>query len=131
MLKNQNFKFSKKFRLRTAYDFQNVRLNGFKKYFGILKVHYIKSEHSYGRMGMLIYKKGINAVIRNRVKRIIRENFRFEREEFAYIDMVIVLNLNFKFLPKSVKEQDPSLIIEQFLLNDLKSIFSFLKKIKI
>ena len=45
-----------------------------------------------GRLGTAVSKKNVNkAVKRNRIKRIIRETFRKNREELAGVDIVVLV----------------------------------------
>lgn len=93
-MKNQlhkKFSFIKKNRLSNNYDFENVLKNGkhFKCEFFALKI--LKNNLEYSRLGIRINKKIGNSVKRNKIKRIIREIFRINKNEFnENIDIVVI-----------------------------------------
>jgi len=68
---------------------------------------------SQNRLGLVVSKKIGNAVIRNRIKRIIREYFRLNRNNFPLKKDIIIIaktgadSLNYKRLKKEIdKIQD-------------------------
>lgn len=48
------------------------------------------ADPSFGRLGLAISKKVGNSVVRNRVKRVVREAFRHRKGAFAGRDLVVV-----------------------------------------
>lgn len=108
-MKNQShkkFSFFKKNRLSNNCDFENVLKNGkhLKCKFFTLKI--LKNNLEYPRLGIRINKKISNAVKRNKTKRMIREIFRMNKNEFnENIDIVLIpysniLSANFDTLNK-------------------------------
>lgn len=60
-------------------------------------VFYIKTERLQSRIGFKITKKVGNAVLRNRIKRLLRETFRKSKIKTSGYDMVFIVNTyNFK-----------------------------------
>lgn len=56
-----------------------------------LKVLYKKTEQSYPRLGLIVGKRTVNsAVLRNRIKRVVRESFRMQKNAFAHHDIIVI-----------------------------------------
>ena len=54
-------------------------------------VYATPNPHPYGRLGIVVSRKtSPRAVVRNRVKRQIRESFRCQKEKFSGLDIVVV-----------------------------------------
>ncbi|MGE5240883.1 MAG: ribonuclease P protein component [Bacteroidota bacterium] len=59
----------------------------------LLRVYAVPNPHSYGRLGIVISRRvSPRAVIRNRVKRHIRESFRHSHTKLSGLDIVVVAN---------------------------------------
>lgn len=86
------FRFPKSHRLLTKREFatafearRSVRDNRFV-------AHYCPNGLPFGRLGLAVSRKVGRAVVRNRVKRLVREAFRLNQDAFAGWDLVIVPN---------------------------------------
>ena len=77
--------------LRKNYMFQSVYKNG-KSYANKLFVMYVLPNQENGnRIGISVSKKVGNSVVRHRVKRLVRENYRLHENVFnSGLDIVIV-----------------------------------------
>ncbi len=85
MLKRKDF-------LRLSYSGKRVG----NKYFTAL---YLKSEKDKQRLGITASKKVGNAVVRNRMKRLVRECFRLNKEELKkIIDINVIVRKNSAYL---------------------------------
>lgn len=86
-----DFSFPQQSRLKTPADYKKVFTNPTKSsdtYFTLLAV---KNDFEYPRLGLVVAKKNIRkAVHRNRVKRVIRDNFRRHRHTMMNIDIVVL-----------------------------------------
>lgn len=86
-----DFSFPRKTRLTTPADYKKVFTNPTKSsdtYFTLLAV---KNEFDYPRLGLVVAKKNVRkAVHRNRIKRVIRDNFRRHRHTITNIDIVVL-----------------------------------------
>ncbi|MFI4853286.1 MAG: ribonuclease P protein component [Candidatus Makana argininalis] len=86
------FNFNKKFRLIKFNHFSFVFKNP-----SIYNTTYIKvlskyNKLNYPRIGFLISKKQIKmSYKRNRIKRLIRENFRINKNYLPYIDIILII----------------------------------------
>ena len=82
--------FSKPFHLRTSGEFRNVFKNGRKIVTPTLVFHILKTNLSTTRLGLAVSKKVGNAVVRNKVRRRIKEVFRTRKSGFQdQFDMVV------------------------------------------
>lgn len=84
-------RFQSNLRLHQPAEFQRVFSGSqrFKsKYFALLAR---PNGLNYPRLGMSIAKKKVrNAVVRNRIKRVIRESFRLKQATLKDLDIVVV-----------------------------------------
>lgn len=83
--------FSKSQRLLKPSEFKHVfekRQSAHNAHFGIYAV---KNTVGHARVGLVVSKKvSKKAVIRNRIKRQVRESFRLQQNAFGAIDFVVV-----------------------------------------
>ena len=78
------FAFPKKYRLRKRIEFEHLKKNGLRIQNNLYIIKYafnLNSEAS--RLGITVTKKIGNAVVRNRIKRLIREFFRKNRKQLT------------------------------------------------
>ncbi len=68
--------------LRKKREFDLVYRQGARLYGQHFSLVFLKTDRGFNRLGISIHKKTGNAVRRNRLKRIIREAFRLNRELF-------------------------------------------------
>ena len=86
----QDKRFRKHNHLRTSSEFTRVFNKGEKLVTGVLVFHYLRTDLSESRLGLAVSKKVGNAVIRNLVKRRIREAFRHKLDRLqAPYDIVV------------------------------------------
>ena len=56
-----------------------------------LTILYRKNNNLYGRLGLIVAKRvAKHAVTRNRIKRVIRESFRFQHAKLSGIDIIVI-----------------------------------------
>ena len=79
--------------LKKNYEFKNLFSKG-KFYYGDFIYMYIsKTSKSYNKLGIAISKKQGKAVKRNKIKRLIRENYKnFENRIEKGTNILIVIN---------------------------------------
>ena len=97
--------------LKKNYEFKRVLNNGQYYYGKYIQFFIIKNNTDKNRMGIAVSSKKLGAVERNRIKRLIRENYRLlvrEKIEKGY-DFVFVWNKN-----KNVQEASYNNIREDF-----------------
>lgn len=102
--------------MKKNYEFKNLFSKG-KFYYGqYIHMYVKKTEKNYNKLGIAVSKKQGKAVKRNRIKRLIRENYKiFENRIEKGINILIIIN----------KEKN----IEEITFKDIESNFySTLKK---
>ena len=86
-----NYSFSRELRLLTPDDFQPVFKNAVPAVSPHLTLLARKNSLDHPRLGMAIPKKHIKrAVGRNRIRRIVREQFRLQQHQLPAIDIVVI-----------------------------------------
>lgn len=105
--------------LRKSREFNQVYRSGRRLRGEGFAVIYMPNKQQQNRLGISVQRKVGNAVRRNRVKRIIREVFRLNRERFpSHADIVITVRPEFsvksatEFLRKITAVMDSQLVAE-------------------
>ncbi|RKX59713.1 MAG: ribonuclease P protein component [Thermodesulfobacteriota bacterium] len=118
--------FSKKERLTKNKEFERVFKQGKKIWINsLLLIIYVKNNLPFRRLGIVVSKKIKKATQRNRVKRLIRELFRRNKDLFPpNCDMVIIphpnlVNLSYNELLEIAKKKLRAFRYESFS-NDKK-----------
>ena len=63
-------------RLRTSRDFQHVRESGKSYHHSMLWISIVENKYGHNRYGFITNKRIGKAIVRNRVKRLMREHVR-------------------------------------------------------
>ncbi|MGK2896977.1 MAG: ribonuclease P protein component [Candidatus Makana argininalis] len=108
------FNFKKKFRLIKFKHFAFV-FNKPKVYNTIyIKILSKSNKLNYPRIGFLISKKQIKmSYKRNRIKRLIRENFRINKNYLPYIDIILIIKKKISIF----KNNDINKLINKIWIN--------------
>lgn len=86
------YKFKAKNRIRNASECTIVLKRGERLIASCFALSFIKTTHLFPRLGIIINKKNCAlAVDRNRIKRVIREQFRINQAAFSGVDVVVML----------------------------------------
>ncbi len=86
-----NYSYSRELRLLTPEDFQPVFKNAIPAVSPHLTLLARKNTLDHPRIGMAIPKKHIkHAVGRNRIRRVVREQFRHQQHQLPNIDIVVI-----------------------------------------
>jgi ribonuclease P protein component len=114
--------FEKKFRLLSARDFSELKVDSlsFKK--PSLIIYYKKNLFNQTRIGLSIPKKIGKAHDRNRFKRIIREYFRQSPYKFLGVDILFVISWNRSIIGESLSFK------EDLVSKNLEEFFIYLKR---
>ena len=115
-------KFEKDFRLLSASDFSELKVDSlsFKK--PSLIIYYKKNSFNQTRIGLSVPKKIGKAHERNRLKRHIREYFRQSQFKFLGTDILFVVSWN-----RSLQNEAED-VKEQTLLKNIDEFFSYLQR---
>jgi ribonuclease P protein component len=82
--------FAKSSRLLKSKDFEDVFENG-RKIGGRFFVLVVRKHNlPLARLGLVVSKKVGNAPVRNRVKRVIREQFRMLKNDYVGFDVIVI-----------------------------------------
>lgn len=91
----EDARFLRRAKLSTKADFQNVFAQPVKSGDSYFTVLARPNKLGFPRLGLAISRKSAkSAVIRNRIKRIIRESFRHHQSQLNGIDIVVIGRLN-------------------------------------
>ena len=108
------FSFKKEERILKRAEFINLNINGARYYAKNFVVILKQNRSDITRLGITVSKRFGNSVKRNRVKRLIREFFRLNKQQIpkGYDIMIIALkeSNNFNFL--KVKEELGELLLK-------------------
>ena len=88
----KRFSFPKKKRLIDNSQFKAVMARGMRRSNGVLMLYMAENDLEYSRLGVSVGKSYGNAVVRNRLKRLMREAFRQNQDRipagFDYVMMI-------------------------------------------
>ena len=89
----KHFSFPKKKRLISNSQFKAVLANGRRRINDVLMLYMAKNDLEYSRLGVSVGKPQGNAVVRNRLKRLMRETFRQNQHQIpAGFDYVLMIS---------------------------------------
>ena len=77
--------------LRNNKEFQMVYNEGKSKANKYLVLYYRKNDLEYNRLGISVSKKVGNSVSRNRIKRLIKENYRLLEKDIKENNSLVIL----------------------------------------
>ena len=104
----KRFSFPKKKRLISNSQFKAVLANGRRRINSVLMLYMAKNNLEYSRLGASVGKSQGNAVVRNRLKRLMREAFRQNQHQIpAGFDYVLMISPRWQ--KKSNVENGPKL----------------------
>ncbi len=115
-------RFEKKFRLLSASDFSELKVDSLSYKKPSLIIYYKKNPFNQTRIGLSVPKKIGKSHERNRLKRLIREFFRQSDYKFLGTDILFVVSWNREMIKVS------QAIKEQTLLQNLEDFFHFLER---
>lgn len=86
-----HYGLSRSRRLRTPAEFKATLKSTWRGRDDFFGVYAIPNLFSYGRLGLIVSRKASpRAVVRNRIKRQVRETFRRYQEKLGGLDIVVV-----------------------------------------
>ena len=77
--------------LKKNQDFQKVYRNGTSKGNRYLVMYVLKNQYMKNRLGISVSKKVGNSVSRNRIKRLIKENYRLLEKDIKENNSLVIL----------------------------------------
>ena len=84
--------------LKKSYEFRRLYSKGKSAGMPLIVVYFRKTGRSYNQIGITVSNKIGNAVMRNRIRRRIREIYRTNEEKFVCgFDMVIVARIRSRY----------------------------------
>ena len=104
----KRFSLPKKKRLVSNMQFKAVLANGRRFSNGVLMLYMAENDCEYSRLGVSVGKSKGNAVVRNRLKRLMREAFRQNQHRIpAGFDYVLMISP--RWSKKSNVEKSPKM----------------------
>lgn len=94
--------------LKSNSDFNNVYKNGKFRAQQYFVMHVLDNNLDYNRLGISVSKKVGNSVVRHRIKRLVKECYRINEDNFLKgVDIVVVARkgsdkVNFSIVDKSI-----------------------------
>jgi ribonuclease P protein component len=85
--------FPRRLRLTHAREYQTVYGHKVRKPLGLLVVYGAPNGKAEHRLGLAIHRRVGNSVVRNRVKRLIREAFRLDRQNYTLLNSALGCDL--------------------------------------
>ena len=113
-------RFEKKFRLLSARDFEELKVDSLSYKKPSLIVYFKKNSFNQTRIGLSVSKKIGKAHDRNRLKRLMRESFRQSPHKFLGFDILFVVSWS-----RSISSIDHN-AKEEILNKNLNEFFTFL-----
>ena len=123
----KEFGFPKSQKIKAKKEFQNVYEKGHSVVDGLTVFYVLPGENEKIKIGFAVGKKVGNAVIRNHVKRMMREVFRLHKGELKDHFRVIwvarkrLAEADFKTFPQSVETNQQRLMTNAYYPFDLES----------
>jgi ribonuclease P protein component len=84
--------FTKRDRIRDKLDFDRLKKSGTKFTDGVFLAVILPNDTGFSRLGIAVPKRVGSAVARNRMKRLIREAFRLNRDSLpGSVDLLVIV----------------------------------------
>lgn len=115
-------RFEKKFRLLSASDFSELKVDSYSFKKPSLIIYYKKNPFNQTRIGLSVLKKLGKAHDRNRLKRLVREYFRQSDYKFLGCDILFVVSWNRTIQNETAEAK------EEILIKNIEEFFIYLKQ---
>ena len=112
----KNLRFPHNHRIVTKAEFQILFDKSKKIVHRNTVILFRENQKSFARLGVIVGKKTAkHAVVRNRIKRVIRESFRHHQDRLQKIDVVIIARKPCETLDKQKLREGIDLLWEKLL----------------
>ena len=125
----KHLSFKKNKRLLSNRQFKAVLAHGLRASDGILVLYVCENDCSYPRLGISIGRSHGNAVVRNRLKRLLREAFRQSQHDIpAGFDYLLMISPQRVQISKTHASKEA---LKQLTLSQIKTSFLTLVEIAV
>ncbi|MFW0094912.1 MAG: ribonuclease P protein component [Coxiella endosymbiont of Haemaphysalis qinghaiensis] len=112
-----NYNFSMHWRIHTTTEFYRVYSRGWRLSGHYYLLYYRNNSFDYPRLGVVASRKSLKkAIIRNRARRIVKENFRLKKDLLYSMDIIFIAKSQSRGASKKELNECISQLLNQLIM---------------